>query len=109
MSFYIPYALPHVTVETVTDTFQSIFGGNIKVNETLRKDRDTGKDFKLFWITIIDANKHLDFFIQEINETGSAKITYEHTKGHDRFWQVKLNLKVVSEPFKPRILKRDEA
>ena len=109
MSFYIPYALPHVTVAMVKDTFEAIFDGDVKVNELMRKDRVTGRDFKLFWITVDGGNKHLDFFVQEIKSAGSAKITYERSKGQDRYWQVKLNIKSQpeSEPFKPRILKRE--
>jgi hypothetical protein len=113
MSFYIPYALPHVTVATVKDTFEAIFEGDVKVNEVMRKDRDTGRDFKLFWITVDGGNKHIDFFIDEINSAGSAKITYERSKGQDRYWQVKLNKPKTDkptdkpEPFKPRILKRE--
>lgn len=115
MSFYIPYALPHVTAATVKDTFEAIFEGDVKVNELMRKDRDSGRDFKLFWITVDGGNKHIDFFIQEIKTAGSAKITYERSKGQDRYWQVKLNINKPkthseaepAEPFKPRILKRE--
>ena len=110
MSFYIPYALPHVTVETVKDTFQAIFDGDVKVNEVMRKDRDSGRDFKIFWITVDGGNKHIDFFIEDIRASGSAKITYERSKGQDRYWQVKLHKTKTEpdpEPFKPRILKRD--
>jgi hypothetical protein len=115
MSFYIPYALPHVTVATVKDTFEAIFEGDVKVNELMRKDRDTGRDFKIFWITVDGGNKHIDFFIDEINSAGSAKITYERSKRQDRYWQVKLNINKPkthsepAEPFKPRILKRESA
>jgi hypothetical protein len=111
MSFYIPYALPHVNMATVHDTFESIFEGEVKVNELVRKDNTSGRDFKLFWITVTGGNKHVDFFIDEIKDAGFAKITYERSKGHDRFWQVKLNTPKTKpqseEPFKPRILKRD--
>lgn len=114
MSFYIPYALPHVTMDTVHDTFVSIFEGEVKVNELIRKDRDTRKDFKLFWVTVTGGNKHIDFFIDEINSAGFANITYERTKGQDRYWKVKLNkpkdtepTHEAAEPFKPRILKRE--
>jgi len=107
MSFYIPYALPHVTLATVKDTFEAIFDGDVKVNELIRKDRDTGRDFKLFWITVEGGNKHIDFFIEEIKSAGSAKITYERSKGQDRYWQVKLNNPRPTEEFKPRILKRE--
>ena len=111
MSFYIPYALPHVTVDTVQDTFVSIFEGEVKVNEVIRKDSTTGRDFKLFWVVVTGANKHIDYFIEEIEREGFAKITYERTKGKDRYWKVKLNkpkdTPTPAEPFKPRILKRD--
>jgi hypothetical protein len=109
MSFYIPYALPHVTIGMVTGAFESIFGGEVSVNETIRQDRDTGRDFKLFWINIKDANKHIDFFTQEIKDAGFAKITYERTKGQDRYWKVKLNEKTdkPDTAFVPRILPRN--
>jgi len=114
MSFYIPYALPHVTMAIVQDTFETIFEGDVKVNEVVRKDNTSGRDFKLFWVTVTGGNKHVDFFIDEIKEAGFAKITYERSKGHDRYWQVKLNTPKTKstehqeseEPFKPRILKR---
>ena len=110
MSFYIPYALPHVSASAVHDTFQSIFDGDVSVNELTRKDRVSGKDFKLFWIHISGGNKHLVFFTNEILSNGKARITYERTKGIDRYWQVRINLKKTIEqpiePFIPRILPR---
>jgi len=109
MSFYIPYALPHVTLAMVKDTFEAIFDGDVKVNEIMRKDRNTGRDFKRFWITVEGGNIHIDFFTDEIKAAGSAKITYERSKGQDRYWQVKLNIPKTEEPFKPRILKREPA
>ena len=110
VKLFISYALNHVTTETVRDVFDTIFDNEVtQIEELSKQDRDTGKSFKLFWITL-NPSRHARVwkFVDEIEKFGSARIIYETHKGKDYYWQVRLNKEKVT-PVKttPRILPRE--
>jgi len=114
VKLFISYTLGHVTTPMVKDVFDTIFDNEVEqIEELERKDRVTGKSFKLFWITLNPArHSRVWRFVDEIEKYGSARIIYETHKGKDYFWQVRLNKE--KEPpapavkFTPRILPREE-
>ena len=110
VKFFISYALGHVTTATVKEVFDTVFDNEVtQIEELERKDRDTGKSFKLFWITLNpDRHSRVWNFVQEIEKFGSARIIYETRKGKDYFWQVRLNKEKTEVKTAPRILPRDE-
>ena len=110
VKLFISYALGHVTTATVKDVFDLVFNNEVtQIEELERKDRDTGKSFKLFWITLQPA-RHSPVWrlVDEIEIFGKASITSETHKGKDYYWQVRLN-KDKQAPVKstPRILPRE--
>jgi hypothetical protein len=111
VKFFISYALGHVTTATVKEVFDLVFDNEVEqIEELERKDRDTGKAFKLFWITM-NPSRHSRVwrFVDEIEKFGKASITYETHKGKDYYWQVRLNKdKQPATKFTPRILPREE-
>ena len=110
VKFFISYALGHVTTATVKEVFDTVFDNEVtQIEEVERKDRDTGKSFKLFWITLNPArHSRVWKFVQEIEKFGSARIIYETRKGKDYYWQVRLNKERTEVKTAPRILPRDE-
>jgi Cu2+-containing amine oxidase len=112
VKLFISYALGHVTTETVKDVFDTVFNNEVtQIEELERKDRDTGKSFKLFWITL-NPSRHSPVwnFVKEIEQFGSARIIYETRKGKDYYWQVRLNKEKEQTPVvktTPRILPRE--
>jgi hypothetical protein len=112
VKLFISYALGHVTTATVKDVFDLIFDNEVtQIEELERKDRNTGKSFKLFWITLAPArHSRVWRFVDEIEKFGNASITYETHKGKDYYWQVRLNKEkeVSATKFTPRILPREE-
>jgi hypothetical protein len=95
----------------VKDVFDTVFDNEVEqIEELERKDRVTGKSFKLFWVTLQPARHSRAWrFVEEIEKFGSARIIYETHKGKDYFWQVRLNKdKETSVKFTPRILPREE-
>lgn len=112
VKLFISYALNHVTTEMVRDVFDTIFDNEVtQIEELERKDRDTGKSFKLFWITL-NPSRHARVwkFVDEIEKFGSARIIYETHKGKDYYWQIRLNKEKVPAPIvktTPRILPRE--
>ena len=111
VKLFISYALNHVTTDTVKDVFDTVFNNEVEQIEELAKtDRDTGKSFKLFWITLNPARHSPAWrFVDEIERFGKASIIYESHKGKDFYWQVRLN-KDKDKPVKtmPRIMAREE-
>jgi hypothetical protein len=109
VKFFISSALGHVTTETVKDVFDTVFDNEVtQIEEVERKDRDTGKSFKLFWITLNPARHSPVWrFVDEIEKFGSARIIYETRKGKDYFWQVRLNKEKEAVKTTPRILPRE--
>ena len=110
VKLFISYALNHVTTETVRDVFDTVFDNEVtQIEELERNDRNTGKSFKLFWITLNpDRNSRAWKFVDEIEQFGSARIIYETRKGKDYYWQVRLNKeKVPTVKTTPRILPRE--
>jgi len=111
VKLFISYALNHVTTDTVKDVFDTVFNNEVEQIEELAKtDRDTGKSFKLFWITLNPARHSPVWrFVDEIEKFGKASIIYESHKGKDFYWQVRLN-KDKDKPVKtmPRIMAREE-
>ena len=110
-TLFISYALPHCTTEMVKDIFDELFDNQVtKIAENTRKDRTTGRDFKLFWITL-DSSKpgRLGNFIRDMGEDGK-RIAYDETHGKVRYWIVRLNkVKTVEKKkFVPRILELEE-
>ena len=112
VKLFISYALGHVTTATVKDVFDTVFDNEVtQIEELERKDRVTGKKFKLFWITLTpDRHSRVWRFVDEIEKFGSARINYETKRGKDYFWQVRINKdKPQAEQVKttPRILPRE--
>ena len=111
VKLFISYTLGHVTTATVKDVFDTVFDDEVtQIEELERKDRDTGKSFKLFWITLAPArHSRVWRFVDEIEKFGKASIIYETRKGKDYFWQVRIN-KDKEPPVKstPRIMPREE-
>jgi hypothetical protein len=111
VKLFISYALNHVTTAIVKDVFDSVFNNEVtEIVELAKKDRDTGKPFKLFWITL-EPQRHSPVwrFVDEIEKFGKASIIYETHRGKDFYWQVRLN-KDKDKPVKtmPRIMAREE-
>ncbi len=109
VKLFISYALGHVTTETVKEVFDTVFNNEVtQIEEVERKDRNTGKSFKLFWITL-NPERHSPVwrFVDEIEKFGSARIIYETRKGKDYYWQVRLNKEKETVKTTPRILPRE--
>lgn len=112
VKLFISYTLGHVTTATVKDVFDTVFDNEVtQIEELERKDRVTGKPFKLFWITLEPArHSRVWRFVDEIEEYGSARIIYETKRGKGYYWQVRINKdKPQAEQVKttPRILPRE--
>jgi hypothetical protein len=112
VKLFISYTLGHVTTATVKDVFDTVFDNEVtQIEELERKDRVTGKPFKLFWITLEPArHSRVWRFVDEIEQYGSARIIYETKRGTDYYWQVRINKdKPQTEQVKttPRILPRE--
>jgi hypothetical protein len=110
VKLFISYALNHVTTATVKDVFDSVFNNEvIQIEELERTDRDTGKPFKLFWITLEPARHSPVWrFVDEIEKFDKASIIYETRKGKDFYWQVRLNKEKTPVKSAPRIMAREE-
>jgi hypothetical protein len=77
--------------------------------ELERKDRNTGKPFKLFWVTLQPARHSAAWrFVAEIEKFGNASLIYETRKGRDYFWQVRLNKEKPQVKTTPRIMPREQ-
>jgi len=111
VKLFISYALGHCTTAMVKDVFDTVFDNEVEqIEELARKDRDTGKTFKLFWVTLNPArHSRVWRFVDEIEKFGSARINYETIKGREYFWQVRLNKDKPKDAPKsvPRILPRE--
>ena len=111
VKLFISYALPHCTTAMVKDVFDTVFDNEVtQIEELERKDRDTGKPFKLFWITLNPArHSRVWRFVDEIEQFKSARIIYETKRGTDYYWQVRLNVEKEKPTVKttPRILPRE--
>ena len=111
VKLFISYALNNVTTERVKDVFDTCFDNEVtQIMEFTKFDRDSGKPFKLFWITLDPSrNSRLWKFVEEIKQFGKANIIYETRKGTDYFWQVRINKEktITSDDFVPRIMPRD--
>ena len=111
VKLFISYALGHVTTATVKNVFDLVFDNEVtQIEEVERKDRNTGKSFKLFWVTLApERHSRVWRFVEEIEQVGFARITYETHRGKDYFWQVRLNKdKEPATKFTPRIMPREE-
>jgi hypothetical protein len=112
----IKYALGYVTVEDVTWIFNKLFGEElvIKVTELIKKDRYSGKDFKIFFIEcdkVKQTKGKLDQLAAKIAKNKMAKVEIDN-KGH--FWQVCFARDQPKEndskaEFTPRIMEEPEA
>jgi len=110
VKLFISYALGHVTTAMVKDTFDMVFDNEVtQIEELTKQDRESGKPFKLFWITLEPArHSRVWRFVDEIEQFGSARINYESKRGKDFYWQVRLNKEKESAPKTvPRILPRE--
>lgn len=111
VKLFISYALPHCTTAMVKDVFDTVFDNEVtQIEELEKKDRDTGKPFKLFWITLNPArHSRVWRFVDEIEQFKSARIIYETKRGTDYYWQVRLNVEKEKPMVKttPRILPRE--
>ena len=111
VKLFISYALPHCTTAMVKDVFDTVFDNEVEqIEELEKKDRDTGKPFKLFWITLNPArHSRVWRFVDEIEQFKFARIIYESKRGNDYFWQVRLNVEkqVPAVKTTPRILPRE--
>jgi len=110
-NLFISYALPHCTTEMVKEVFDTVFQNCVvKIAEISKTDRNTGKPFKMFWVTLDcgRSNWTLGKFIAEIEKHGNASLIYETTKGQDRWWNVRINKEKEKVKTVPRILERTE-
>jgi len=109
VKLFISYALGHCTTAMVKDVFDTVFDNEVtQIEELARKDRDTGKTFKLFWVTLEPArHSRVWHFVHEIEKFKFARLTYETVKGMEYFWQVRLNKDKVPVKSMPRILPRE--
>lgn len=112
VKLFISYALNHVTTETVKDVFDTVFDDEVtQIEELSKQDRESGKSFKLFWITLNpDRHSRVWNFVEEIEQFGNARIIYESRKGKDFYWNVRLNKEKDQVPAvktTPRILPRE--
>jgi hypothetical protein len=110
VKLFISYALGYVTTPLVKDVFDTVFGNEVEqIEELEKKDRVTGKPFKLFWVTLNPARHSIAWrFVDEIEKFGSARIIYESKRGKDYYWQVRLNKDKAPVKTTPRILPREE-
>jgi len=110
VKLFISYTLGHVTTAMVKDVFDTVFDNEVsQIEELERNDRNTGKPFKLFWVTLAPArHSRVWRFVDEIEKFGSARITYETKRGTDYYWNIRIN-KDKEPPVKttPRILPRE--
>lgn len=110
VKLFISYALNHVTTEMVKNVFDTIFDNEVtQIMELSKLDRDTGKPFKLFWITL-DPARHSRVwrFVEQIKIHGRERIIYETKKGKDYYWQVRINKDPEPTKFTPRIMPREQ-
>ena len=109
VKLFISYALGYVTTATVKDVFDTVFDNEVtQIEELAKQDRVTGKQFKLFWVTLEPArHSRVWKFVEEIEKFGSARIIYETRKGKDYYWQVRLNKEKTEVKTTPRILPRE--
>lgn len=109
VKLFISYALGYVTTATVKDVFDTVFDNEVtQIEELAKQDRVTGKQFKLFWVTLEPArHSRVWKFVEEIEKFGSARIIYETKRGNDYFWQVRLNKDKEAVKTTPRILPRE--
>jgi len=106
---FISYAMNQCTTESVTSVFNSVFDEDVvvKVAEAIRKDKTTGRPFKMFWITI-KLNQRVNLFIKEIKDVGHASIIYGMDHKTERYWKVRVNANSAPLPnFKPKLLPKD--
>ena len=111
VKLFISYALGYVTTAMVKDVFDTVFDDEVsQIEELERKDRNTGKPFKLFWVTMIpDRHSRVWRFVDEIEKFGSARITYETKRGTEYYWNIRINKdKAPVVKTTPRILPREE-
>ncbi len=112
VKLFISYALGYVTTATVKDVFDTVFDNEVtQIEELEKKDRVTGKSFKLFWITLEPArHSRVWKFVEEIEKYGNASIIYETKRGTDYYWQIRLNKDKHAPVVKttPRILPREK-
>jgi hypothetical protein len=109
VKFFISYALPHCTTATVKEVFDLVFDNEVtEIMEVERQDRNTGKPFKMFWITLQPA-RHSRVWrtVEEIEQYGNTRIIYETKKGKGYWWQVRLNKDKETVKAVPRILPRE--
>jgi hypothetical protein len=109
VKLFISYALGHVTTAMVKDVFDTVFDNEVtQIEELERKDRVSGKPFKLFWVTLEPArHSRVWRFVDEIEKFDKASIIYETRKGKDYYWQVRINKDKVTVKTTPRILPRE--
>lgn len=107
---FISYAMNHCTTESVTSALNSVFDEDVvvKVAEAIRKDNTTGRQFKMFWITI-KLNQRVNLFIKEIKDVGHASIIYGMDNKIERFWKIRINSPPPAplSDFKPKLLPKD--
>jgi len=113
----IKYALGHVKSSDVTWVFNELFGEElvVKVSELVKKDRYSGKDFKIFFIECNTAKQTkggVDKLVRKITTNGTigdkkgVRVQFDRY-GH--YWQVTLAKEQVKEDeFKPCILDEPE-
>jgi Cu2+-containing amine oxidase len=89
IKLFISYAHDQVTTETVRDVFDTLFDNEVaQIEELTKQDINTGRPFKLFWITLFPSrHSQVWKFVDEIEKFGSACINYESTRGNE-YWYV---------------------
>ena len=121
LTLCIKYALGRVTVEDVTWVFSELFGEGcvVKVTELVKQDRNSGKDFKIFFIECDQkkqVNSKLDklaMFITQNQRSGDKKGARVKIDEAGHYWQVVFakeqpGLQPAKAAFKPSIVDEPE-
>lgn len=106
VSLYIGYAMAFCTEKQVEEAFNYVLDGQFveSVKSCERTNDETGRPFKMFFITLNGDHKGLDLLVERIKSEGHIKINYDG----DWFWKVTINTPKVKAAFKPRIMEAGE-
>lgn len=117
LTLCIAHAMDFCSEEQVREVFGNLMDDhqNICKVTTLQKTYHNGQPFKMFFIEFSKPNEVLTELLSEIDRDPAeelkrnVRVEYD-ARGH--YWKVsraRKNDKAKPEPFKPRILKREDA
>jgi hypothetical protein len=120
-ALFIGYAHKSCSAELVKDTFENALnqeGIVSRVDEKTKTNRQTGEEFKVFFVHFNTPNRQLDHMLAEIKSNGFNILVYasqfdKHKgKSVERYWKVfeyKEKPKPEAQKFVPRIMSLAEA